>query len=270
MRRLTFVVFSTVLVLGSSLYAWAAFYSGVSFDHIWPKRVGNTASVTITIDGDGLDQITAVNLSGAQLATPIVGQIAAVLDDGQRMLATFDLTGVQPGSYEVHGSYVDSYSGQSSTSAWDMLNVEEGGTSALWSSISGRSLVRIGALEDYTVYYGNSGNVTIDRAILTLAIPHDAQYELLFDPTPFQTFWSPALVQRTGDLEAKGLVTIDGTEYDLLPLVVRNIAPQTVKALSLRIVWPNTEMSRHLRAYWTSAAEAAPWMPAGSTPPSAG
>jgi hypothetical protein len=103
------------------------------------------------------------------------------------MNATFDLTGVPPGVYTVSVTALDG-------SSQDLLNsftVEQGGTSNVWLDVTGRSLMRGGVQQLYTISVGNSGTADRNSFRFWVSFPSFLTYKTLLGS-------SPSIVGTTG------------------------------------------------------------------------
>jgi hypothetical protein len=67
---------------------------------ISPNHGGNTGTVTVTISGQDLDPLSTITLTVNN--TTISATSVTVVNNGQQLRATFDLTGQAPGSYNVN------------------------------------------------------------------------------------------------------------------------------------------------------------------------
>lgn len=119
------------------------------------SRGGNVGQVSPTIFGSGFHSgctATLIGGSNVQATQVTVGPV------GRSLSTTFDLTGIAPGVYSVSVTNADG----STLLLPNSFTVEQGGTSNVWLDLVGRSAMRGGVQQLYTIEVGNSG--TADRA----------------------------------------------------------------------------------------------------------
>jgi len=137
---------------------------------IYPTSGGNTGSVTLKITASNLQTgATAMLVNGAQ---QIQSELAQLRPDGNEMNAIFELGGAAPGAYDVVVTNPDS----STLRMPAAFNVVAGGAPNVWVNISGRSAIRIGTPTNFSITYGNSGNVDAYAVNVFLSFPADVSY----------------------------------------------------------------------------------------------
>jgi hypothetical protein len=137
---------------------------------IYPASGGNTGSVTLKITGSNLQTgATAALVKGGQ---QIQSELALLRPDGNEMNAIFELGGAAPGAYDVVVTNPDS----STLRMPAAFNVVAGGAPNVWVNISGRSAIRTGTATNFSITYGNSGNVDAYAVNVFLSFPQGVSY----------------------------------------------------------------------------------------------
>jgi len=143
-----------------------------SLTSVSPATSGNTGQVTLMISGVAIPPTSTVTLAHA--AAGDIPALATHWIDANRIAATFDLAGVAPGSADVEVAY-----GSTVRTLAGAFTVEAGGSPDFWWHITGPDLVRSGRLNEYSVTWGNQGNVDAPvyliglegSSLMTLLIP---------------------------------------------------------------------------------------------------
>jgi len=135
-------------------------------------RGGNGGKVTISIIGGGM-------MAGSQAklrreTTEIAALETHIINIG-KMEATFDLAGATSGLYEV--VVIDQYASEMSLA--NAFTVEEAVEPNVWTDIQGAQQFITGNTATYTVFYGNTGNIDAQSAILWVVTP-DTPAEIEF------------------------------------------------------------------------------------------
>jgi hypothetical protein len=130
-----------------------------------PSHGGNVGAVTLAVFGSGFHAgVTAKLVGGSQ----VVQATSATVSSGGRILyPTFDLSGSPPGVYAV---VVTDIAGTSLTAA-DTFTVEQGGTIDLSVGIIGRSSIRGGRPQIFSLQVTNSGTINADNVGVFLLLP---------------------------------------------------------------------------------------------------
>jgi Beta-propeller repeat len=137
---------------------------------IYPTSGGNVGSVTLKITGSNLQTgATATLVKGGR---QIKSELALLRPDGNEMNAIFELGGAAPGAYDVVVTNPDS----STLRMPAAFNVVAGGTPNVWVNISGRSAIRTGTPTNFSITYGNSGNVDAYAVNVFLSFPAGVSY----------------------------------------------------------------------------------------------
>ena len=129
----------------------AEFGSGL-IGKVTPAAGGNFGSTTITVSGAGFESGATATLNSS--SSPIAsGQFVNVSTDGATLRATFDLTTVTPGTYDVEVVNPDT----TSFVAPNAFRVQAGGGAKPWVTLVGRSKIRVGTPSTFNLDYGNTG-----------------------------------------------------------------------------------------------------------------
>ena len=133
-----------------------------------PNKCGNAGIVTIKIEGTSLNPEATVSLVRQGLEDIIAENVSGT-SDGTNISATFNLTGVDPGNYDL---VVTNPDGRNVTAPNPIL-VTEGGKPKLWAQIIGRDKIRVGKEQEFIIRFGNSGDVDIIFPIFEVAATPD-------------------------------------------------------------------------------------------------
>jgi hypothetical protein len=201
----------------------------VSLSEISPNEAGNAGLVTTVISGQGFKPGVTVKLvSAGQQDIPAVQATAAT--DEFSVVASFDLTGVAPGVYDV----VVANAGGTAKTLARAFTVRQGGAPNLSVDILGRNIIRGGREQTYTILYNNSGNVDAYAVPVYVTFPKFLSWQPGFrvlrplqPPTPPNT---PPLdfdkLPRDVQIGDKTLVTLfvpvmKASSYGTLPIILK-------------------------------------------------
>ena len=126
-----------------------------------PNRGGDIGSVTVRITGLRFQQGAAVKLARAGQQNIVADSVLTVVVNSTLVTTLFDLKDRERGLWNV---VVTNPTGDSAV-LFDGFTIE-GGYVRLWSDIVGRQQIRNGRESRYLVRCGNSGNVTVRRALI--------------------------------------------------------------------------------------------------------
>jgi hypothetical protein len=159
---------------------FAALGTGTSgtIGSIYPTSGGNVGSITLKITGSNLQ--TGATATLVKDAQQIQSELAELRPDGNEMNAIFELGGAAPGAYDVVVTNPDS----STLRMPAAFNVVAGGAPNVWVNISGRSAVRISTPTNFSITYGNSGNVDAYAVNVFFAFPQGVSYTEVAHSSP--------------------------------------------------------------------------------------
>jgi hypothetical protein len=191
---------------------------------------GNAGFVTVEIKGAWLDPNATVSLV-CQDYNDIVAQNVLGDPNATTLTATFDLTGKEPGEWNL----VVTNSDDQRAAAPAPFTIEQGGEPKLWLEIVGREQIRVGREQTYIVRYGNSGDADAYDVTLVVTIPQYVKYSLDLPLFPI----------NGPDWEnfPKG-VAIDSDT--VIPIWVYRISPGEVHALTLNLYVPSGSQTDRL------------------------
>ncbi|MBI4557010.1 MAG: PD40 domain-containing protein [Candidatus Hydrogenedentes bacterium] len=204
-----------------------------SVSSVVPDKGGDTGPVTVSIFGAGF-------LAGAQaqLVNDTKGSIAAgqttINEDGTMVEAIFDLSGQPRGLYNVVVTNSDSNSATLSGA----FTIEEGRFAEVWADLIGPQSLRTGRSRQYTLLFGNRGNVDAAGALLFVAgLPANAHLtpgpEFLPTAQPEGvTTTAPLFIQVAADPEA------GTTAQTILPFATGALRPGTVGTATFQLEVP--------------------------------
>jgi hypothetical protein len=158
--------------------------SGFSVSGALPNRGGNAGSLITSISGSGFAEGVEVRLKRTGQAD-IIGSPTAIDEAGFALSTSFDLNGKATGAWDV----VVTNPGGPTTTLVSGFTIEQARAPQLWSEIVGRSAIRPGTPAEYSVFFGNRGNVDAADVPLTISIPANFKIAIYFDiaPPPTQT-----------------------------------------------------------------------------------
>jgi hypothetical protein len=159
---------------------FAALGTGTSgtIGSIYPTSGGNVGSITLKITGSNLQ--TGATATLVKDAQQIQSELAELRPDGNEMNAIFELGGAAPGAHDVVVTNPDS----STLRMPAAFNVVAGGAPNVWVNISGRSAVRISTPTNFSITYGNSGNVDAYAVNVFFAFPQGVSYTEVAHSSP--------------------------------------------------------------------------------------
>ena len=142
---------------------------GSTVAQVTPDRLGNAAPATLTIRGAGLSEGATVALIPE--GQPPIQATETTFVSQARLLARFDLRGVEPGPCDVT---VTSPFGPPAVLP-GAVTIVAGGEAELWVDIVGRRGLRVGRPETYLVRVGNAGDVDTHDVLLWIELPPDVE-----------------------------------------------------------------------------------------------
>jgi hypothetical protein len=148
-----------------------------------PASGGDIGRVTVLLRGGTFAPGTAVELRRSGQAARVAAPVA-VAADGLSAQATLDLSGAVRGAWDLAvlspGSPAQLLAGG--------FTVEPGVRPKLWGEILGRSNLRVGYDQLYTLVLGNQGNVDGEALMIFLSIPAGAEF---IPADPLERPWPP-------------------------------------------------------------------------------
>jgi len=207
------------------------------------NRGGNTGPVTIKIKGGWLDPDATVSLVRSDQES-IVAQHICGDPERAALTATFDLTGKEPGQWDL---VVTNSDGQNTT-APTQFTIETGGEAQLSTSIIGRSQLRVGRNQRYIVTVENNGVMDAYDYVLTVELPEGLDFGVDLPNG------SNKSIPFAGNHEGQQVIPIwilklsSGSKLDI-PLTIKapetDFAPNEAFDLSARLVRaPESQYSR--------------------------
>jgi len=173
-----------------------------SLTSMTPTRGSNQGVVTATITGKNIKQGATVKLVRAG-QSDIVGEAVVVAPGGTSVTARFNLIGQQAGAWTVVVTNPDNTTRQSGTTPeFPAFIIEADKRGGLAVNILGRSAIRGGQSQTYTVEYSNYGNTDAYAVPLwIMGIPRDAEVILNFNVvSPLDVPNHPSLPAFTKDI----------------------------------------------------------------------
>ncbi len=153
--------------------------SGATLSGVVPSRGGNGGRASIHLEGSGL--VTGASVLLRRSGLPDITALASGVDPcGLGLQATFDLTGMAPGAYDV----VVANPGSAPVTLAGAFTVEVSRPPDLWVDVQGRAVIRGGRPQTYYVTYGNDGNQDAYAVPLFIVVPKWISVEIL---TPIAT-----------------------------------------------------------------------------------
>lgn len=131
-----------------------------------PNSGGDTGSVLVVVAGDGFASGATVKLMRPG-ESDIVASLATVEAGGSAIVTSFDLAGKAQGPWDV---VVTNPDGMSATLTGG-FSIQSARAPQLWVQLNGRPFFRRFRLGEYTVFYGNRGNVDAVGVPLSISIP---------------------------------------------------------------------------------------------------
>jgi hypothetical protein len=263
-----------VLWLGTQADA-VSVVGGYRIETVYPTVIGNKGKVSLNIVGDLIDE-NGIPVCNPKLWGPqcigsynVSGTVVKIEEDVYPnpntdygpmppydvMTVTFDFSdypdGIMPG---LGGGYVQLFDcNDPSVMISGNVDVAENDYQGLWVEITGRTQVRLNTTTEYIVHCGNSGNTDISSAVLYLAIPKSLDYELLFDPAPYQNFWPEGLNETdelNGSLTPDFEADFDTKPYVVIPLRLENIGPGMLTPFRIKVTWGSNAEDHLIKAFW--------------------
>jgi len=203
---------------------------GFTVAQVSPQRVGNAGSVTLTIRGAGFYEGATVRLAREGQSEILPVEIAFISQSLLR--ARFDLSGVEPGPYDV---VFTNPGGQPATLS-SAVTIEAGGEPELWLQLVGRDTIRAGRRQTFNVAFGNKGNVDAVGVPLWIAgMPKGSTIVPGFEIT------SPPALDEDASLDPSEVPITFETDKELaLPLFITYIPSGTMRSLAFTLTVPNT------------------------------
>lgn len=158
-------VHATALSGPSSNFSLEATALSFGLGSVRPTSVGNTGPVTLELRGGLLDANSTYDIIAPDGA--VLQAITVSVLNSSDVLATFDTTGLSPGTYDVR------VASQSATSTLaQALTITSTGGAKFWAEIIGRDVIRVGRETQFVISYGNAGNMdTVGAVILVDGVP---------------------------------------------------------------------------------------------------
>jgi len=147
---------------------------------VGPSTVGNAGFVSLRLTGGQL-----ANASEARMTLPGTGVIDAWRVDqvsSATVIASFDLTGVTPGDYDVKVVTTS----PDSSELFSAVEVIAGGQADVWPRITAPDAARQLASIDYNVTLRNQGNVDAYDVLTGISITAGAEFRVLLPGEPEQ------------------------------------------------------------------------------------
>lgn len=221
-----------------------------------PSSGGNFGSTTISVTGAGFESgATAELLSGG---SPVAtGKFVKVLNGGATLRATFDLTSVSPGTYDVEVINPDN----TSFLAQGAFTVQAGGGAKLWVNLVGRSKIRVGTPSTFYIDYGNSGLNDAYMARIWLEFPTASlNYKLGMALTQ---------PQIPGDSIDVSGAPVDVTQGDqtIVPLIIPVVRAGASGAVPIVFTAPSVESGITIKSWVNPAGTSSISQVTSSAPP---
>ncbi|MEN6342987.1 MAG: 6-bladed beta-propeller, partial [Methanospirillum sp.] len=168
-----------------------------------PAKGGNTGTVSMTLQGAWLDPNATVTLDRdgrpALAARSVIGA-----GEKTSLTATFDLSGMAPGSYTVNVTNPDGLRALGETP----FAIEAGGRSDFWVEVVGRETIRTDRPATFILKYGNKGTLDMPAPLISIAAdPASSAVSIRFpsatDPSPMT---APVTVIANGSPETPGVL----------------------------------------------------------------
>jgi hypothetical protein len=196
-----------------------------------PSIGGDAGQVTVTVSGSAFNPTSIVSLSGSGFP-PITGSTPIVSADGASLTTIFDLTGQPDGVRDV----VISTPGLPTVTLSEAFSIEPARPPGqVWADIVGRGAIRVGETQEFTILYGNRGDVdALDVPIRLSGIPKTATF------TPQFTLTQPPIVPGWPPFDSSSPITVT-TDTDIqVPLIINRIPPGSVGALKFSLLVVDT------------------------------
>jgi hypothetical protein len=200
---------------------------------ITPQRGGDMGIVSATIHGSGFKDGAKVKL--LRNASEIFGDRVRVNNNGRTITATLELIGKAKGVWDV---VVINPNAQQVVLS-NGFTIEEGRDAQIWVDIIGRNTIRAGRAQQFTIHYGNRGNIdALGAYIWITGIPKTADVKVNFDyidiPPP--------------DVMGQPFVFFETDKEKIIPLFILTIPPGITRALNIELLIPDAA-NFELKAY---------------------
>jgi hypothetical protein len=133
---------------------------------IAPARGPDAQPATRQLTGQGFQEGATTRLTRSG-QPDIVGSNVSITNNGTTLTATFDLTGKARGLWSV---LVTNPDGQTATLV-NAFTIAEARDPKVWVDFLGRFTMRRGRAQNFTVMYGNAGDITSSPVRIHIAIP---------------------------------------------------------------------------------------------------
>src|SRR5665213_1594452 len=153
--------------------------AALSISGITTNHAANTGVVETFIHGGGFVAGTTALLRMSGHAD-IAGTSLTSDPGGSDLSASFDLTSAAMGTWDVIVTNPD----QTTQTLAGGFTTEAARAQALWSTITGPSLARLGRTTTFNLNYGNNGNADAEAVPLTFTVPAGYSLEVNFPVTP--------------------------------------------------------------------------------------
>jgi hypothetical protein len=165
-------VYGTHLPTGSTSYTLSAQLTQLRILSVSPNAIGNTGNATLEITGDNFsydDEIYLVDSAGSVL----VNASQTYYVDPSHTFATFDLTGIELGSYDISVANMES----EVTTLAGAVNVVAVEGADFQASLTMPGNGRPGRIITVRVDYTNNGGGDLNSPLLTLSGPDDCEWQ---------------------------------------------------------------------------------------------
>jgi Leucine-rich repeat (LRR) protein len=205
-----------------------------AISRIYPKQGGNIGAITLEIFGYNLLPNTTIVLK--KNGSPDIVGDTSILINSNRLSTTLDLRGKALGKYDV----VVTIPGIPAFTITNGFEVVNGIAPEMWVNIAGRTTIRTGRENTYTVTYGNKGNVDAVMIPLTIYnIPKDAIITLLFDSIKISDYTNDTNYTYIDTLSSMVFDSTNNTYY--LPLFIPYVRASSTGTFDFKIKIPSTQ-----------------------------
>ena len=249
-NRILFAFAIAMLVTaGVSGNAWAVAAGGEGYVYLnraYPDNIGNAGPVRLTISGEGLDKVESIKLLGNSGAVEIPGTDLKVLEKGQLLVATFDVTGSAEDSYEIAADRHVNGELVRSVMYFHVYVKPNDHNQGLWAALTGATRVRYGTTTEYRLLYGHTNTNNLQSAIIVLAIPKGLEYTLGFNPDDYRYKYGPVSLPPPPS-------SIEADKYVIIPLYLENVPNYALPPLSFTVKWGSTSNDYRVRVWWAGS-----------------
>jgi Concanavalin A-like lectin/glucanases superfamily len=196
-----------------------------------PSVGGDAGQVTVTVSGSLFTPTSTVSLSRSGFS-PIIGSAPIVSTDGTSLTTTLDLTGQPDGLWDV----VISTPGLPTVTLSAAFTIEPARPPGqVWADIVGIGAILVGKTQEFTILYGNRGDVdALDVPIWLKGIPTTATF------TPEFTLTQPPTIPGWPPFDSSSPITVTTATDIQVPLIIARIPPGAVGALKFSLLVTNT------------------------------